>query len=277
VLKNKKIGFIGCGNMARALISGLLHGNHAKKTDLCASNHKEEKAKAFEQEFGIFTTLHNPEVVKRSDIVVFAVKPQVLDRVLQEVAQAFTGKKLAISIAAGVPMASIQKRLPPNNPIVRVMPNITAIVGAGMSALATCENTNSEDLQFAKAIFDSVGKTVVVEEDQLDAVTGLSGSGPAYIFLIIDALADAGVKVGLSRDTSLLLAAQTVLGSAKLLIETAEHPGKLKDMVTSPGGTAIAGIHTLEEGGLRTTLINAVERATHRARELGLKFKSPHE
>jgi len=154
------------------------------------------------------------------------------------------------------------------------MPNICVSVREGVSAIAGGRHASREDLMMAKTIFDSVGKSVIIEEYLLDAVTGLSGSGPAYIFLIIDALADAGVKVGLSRDDALILASQTVLGAAKMLIETGEHPGKLKDMVTSPGGTAIAGLHTLEQGGVRTTLINAVEVATERSKALGEMMKN---
>src|SRR5262249_45453363 len=153
--------------------------------------------------------------------------------------------------------------------VVRTMPNTPALVDAGATAIAPGTHATDEDVGLVRRIFDSIGLTVVLEEYLLDAATGLSGSGPAYIFLIIEALADAGVKVGLHRDSAQLLAAQTVLGSAKLLLETGEHPGKLKDMVTSPGGTAIAGLHTLEAGGMRTTLINAVETATERSRELG--------
>jgi len=272
MLKGKKIGLIGSGNMARALLSGLLHGKRASKDQLSASDHREAKAKSFADEFGIDTTTSNKEVVTRSDIVVLAVKPQVMAKVVAEIASSVTSKKLIVSMAAGVPIAMIERKLPKGSRVVRVMPNVPALVGAGATALAVGGHASEEDLALASALFDSVGKTVVVEEEQLDAVTGLSGSGPAYIFLIIDSLADAGVKVGLSRDVALILAAQTVLGAAKLLIETGEHPGKLKDMVTSPGGTAIAGIHTLEEGGLRTTLINAVERATIRSRELGAMF-----
>src|SRR5262249_33299555 len=153
--------------------------------------------------------------------------------------------------------------------LVRAMPNTPALVAAGATAIAAGRHATADDLKVAEHIFRSVGTTVVLDEEQLDAVTGLSGSGPAYVFLVIEALSDAGVKVGLSRYNALALAAQTVLGSAKLLLETGEHPGQLKDMVTSPGGTAIAGLHTLEAGGLRTTLMNAVEAATQRSRELG--------
>ncbi|MCU1347373.1 MAG: pyrroline-5-carboxylate reductase, partial [Acidobacteria bacterium] len=170
---------------------------------------------------------------------------------------------------AGVPIAAIQARLAEGVRVVRAMPNTPALVDAGATAIARGEHARDSDLDDAKRIFDAVGVTVILEESQLDAVTGLSGSGPAYVFLILEALSDAGVKVGLSRRTSQLLAAQTLLGSAKLLLETNEHPGRLKDMVTSPGGTAITGLHTLENGGVRTTLMNAVEAATKRSKELG--------
>jgi pyrroline-5-carboxylate reductase len=274
VLTNKRIGIIGSGNMARALVSGLLRTDRAERELLTVSNHKKEKCELFTREFGVETTSDNSAVVERSDIVVLAIKPQVMRKVLREVSSRVTAEKLVISIAAGVSLESIEKLLPKNTRVVRVMPNIPAIVDAGISAISAGSYVQEGDLKTAEAIFSAVGRTVFVDEDQLDAVTGLSGSGPAYIFLIIDALADAGVKVGLSRDVALELAAQTVLGAAKLLIETGEHPGKLKDRVTSPGGTAIAGIHTLEEGGLRTTLINAVERASQRSRELGKLFES---
>jgi pyrroline-5-carboxylate reductase len=174
-----------------------------------------------------------------------------------------------LSIAAGVRLASLEAALPDGTPVVRAMPNTPALVGAGAAAIAGGTSADDDDLAWAEQILSAVGIVVRVSEASLDAVTGLSGSGPAYIFLILEALADAGVKVGLSRRNAQKLAAQTVMGSAKLLLDTDEHPGRLKDMVTSPGGTAIAGLHTLEEGGLRTTLINAVETATKRARELG--------
>jgi pyrroline-5-carboxylate reductase len=198
------------------------------------------------------------------------VKPQILPRVLDEIAGDVTADKLIVSVAAGVPIEAIEAHLHQRSRIVRAMPNTPALVQAGAAAIVAGAHATAADLVAVKAIFDSVGTTVVLDDEGLmDAITGLSGSGPAYIFVIIDALADAGVRVGLSRDVSLALAAQTVLGSAKMLIETGEHPGALKDKVTSPGGTAIAGLHTLEQGGLRTTLINAVEAATKRSRELG--------
>ncbi|MGH7285552.1 MAG: pyrroline-5-carboxylate reductase, partial [Polyangiaceae bacterium] len=176
---------------------------------------------------------------------------------------------LLISVAAGVPIEALESRLPKNARVVRAMPNTPATALAGATAIAAGSHANDDDLAAARELFEAVGRVVVLDEVLLDAVTGLSGSGPAYVMLIIEALADGGVKMGLHRDTSLLLAAQTVYGSAKLLLETGEHPGRLKDMVTSPGGTAIAGLHTLESGALRKTLIDAVETASLRAAALG--------
>jgi pyrroline-5-carboxylate reductase len=214
----------------------------------------------------------NADVAREAEVVVLAVKPQILDQVLRGVSNELTREKLVISVAAGVPIAALERRLHPPMRIIRTMPNTPATVGAGATALAPGEHATAADLEVAKKIFNSVGITVQLEESQLDAVTGLSGSGPAYVFLIIEALADAGVKVGLARRSALQLAAQTVFGSAKLLIESGQHPGLLKDGVTSPGGTAIAGLHTLEAGGLRNVLMNAVEAATRRSRELGEEF-----
>ena len=177
--------------------------------------------------------------------------------------------QLVISVAAGVPIEALEGRLPTGARVVRAMPNTPATVQAGATAIAGGAHAREDDVRVARELFEAVGRVVVLDESLLDAVTGLSGSGPAYVMLIIEALADGGVKVGLHRDTALLLAAQTVFGSAQLLLETGEHPGRLKDMVTSPGGTAIAGLHTLESGALRKTLIDAVESATKRAAELG--------
>jgi pyrroline-5-carboxylate reductase len=262
------ISFIGAGNMAEALIRGLLRGNVFAPADVTASGPREERMGELRERFGIRTTTDNREAAKAA-IVVLSVKPQILSRVLDQVGDGISSDTLVISIAAGVPVSAIQSRLAPGTRVVRAMPNTPALVDAAATAIAGGEHARDEDLAAAKRIFDAVGITVILDESQMDAVTGLSGSGPAYVFLILEALSDAGVKVGLSRRNSQLLAAQTLLGSAKLLIETNEHPGRLKDMVTSPGGTAITGLHTLENGGLRTTLMNAVEAATRRSRELG--------
>jgi len=274
MLKNKQVGFVGTGNMGEALIHGLLHGHVCRPEQIICSDVRPERLKAIRETHGVRGTSHNTEVVKQSDIVILAVKPQIMKEVLEEIGKYLDFSKLIISIAAGVPLEAIENLLKKELKLIRVMPNICVSVREGVSAIAGGKHTSKEDLLMAKAIFDSVGKSLFIEEYLLDAVTGLSGSGPAYIFLIIDALADAGVKVGLSRTDSLVLASQTVLGAARMLMETGEHPGKLKDMVTSPGGTAIAGLHTLEAGGLRTTLINAVEVATERSKALGEMIKN---
>ena len=267
----RSIGFVGAGNMAEAMIRGLLRGKVFAADEIIASAPRDERVRELAEKYGIRATNDNREAA-RAGIVVLSVKPQILSRVLEQVAEFIAPDALVISIAAGVPVSTIQSRLAGGTRVVRAMPNTPALVDAGATAIAGGEHARESDLADAKRIFDAVGITVILEESQLDAVTGLSGSGPAYVFLILEGLSDAGVKVGLSRRTSQLLAAQTLLGSAKLLLETNEHPGRLKDMVTSPGGTAITGLHTLENGGVRTTLMNAVEAATRRSRELGEAF-----
>ena len=263
------IGFIGAGNMAEALIRGLVRGGHVPASRVVASLPRRDRLDLLASTYGIDITTDNREVAKRCGLLVLSIKPQIMDKVLREIGDVVAAGTLVVSIAAGVDTETIEEALAEGVRVVRAMPNTPALVGAGATAIAPGKHASEADLAAAKALFDAVGITVQLDESHLDAVTGLSGSGPAYIFLILEALADAGVKVGLSRRDAQRLAAQTVMGSAKLLLETDEHPGKLKDMVTSPGGTAIAGLHTLEEGGLRTTLINAVETATKRARELG--------
>jgi pyrroline-5-carboxylate reductase len=264
----RTIGFIGAGNMAEAMIRGLLRGNDFAPAQITASAPRAERVAELREKYAIEAATDN-KLPAAAEIVVLSVKPQILSRVLDEVGGAISKEALVISIAAGVPVSAIQARLAKGTRVIRAMPNTPALVDAAATAIAGGEHARESDLADAKRIFDAIGLTVILEESALDAVTGLSGSGPAYVFLILEALSDAGVKVGLSRRTAQLLAAQTVLGSAKLLLETNEHPGRLKDMVTSPGGTAITGLHTLENGGVRTTLMNAVEAATRRSRELG--------
>jgi pyrroline-5-carboxylate reductase len=268
ILAAHTIGFIGAGNMAEALIRGLVKGGHVASRSITASAPRNERLTELVEGYGIAVTRDNREAA-RQRIVVLSVKPQIMDKVLREIADQLQPGALVISIAAGVDTEMIEQACPDGVRVVRAMPNTPAKVGAGATAISPGKHASAEDLALARAMFDAVGITVQLDESHLDAVTGLSGSGPAYIFLILEALADAGVKVGLSRRDAQRLAAQTVMGSAKLLLDTDEHPGRLKDMVTSPGGTAIAGLHTLEQGGLRTTLINAVETATKRAKELG--------
>jgi pyrroline-5-carboxylate reductase len=273
ILASHTVGFIGAGNMAEAMIGGLVRGKHVDPNRITASDPRKERLEELRASLGIEATQNNRDIAERCSLVVLSVKPQIMDKILREVGDQMKPGTLVVSIAAGVDTATIEESLPEGVRVVRAMPNTPAMVGAGATAISAGKHATPEDMATAKALFDAVGITVELDESHLDAVTGLSGSGPAYIFLILEALADAGVKVGLSRRNAQRLAAQTVMGSAKMLLETDEHPGKLKDMVTSPGGTAIAGLHTLEQGGLRTTLINAVETATKRAQELGRRGK----
>ncbi|MBX7194455.1 MAG: pyrroline-5-carboxylate reductase [Sandaracinaceae bacterium] len=266
---DKTVAFLGAGNMAGALIKGLLAAGVLAPAQVICTDVRRARLEELRQKHGVRVAASNEEAAREADVVVLATKPQVFDRLLPEVRNGVKADAVVVSIAAGIPIAAIEAQLPPRTRVVRTMPNTPAIVDAGATAIAAGTHATDDDVALARALFDSVGVTVVLDESLLDAVTGLSGSGPAYIFLIIEALADAGVKVGLHRESAQLLAAQTLFGSAKLLLETGEHPGKLKDMVTSPGGTAIAGLSSLEAGGLRTTLINAVETATARAKQLG--------
>ena len=270
MLQERKIGFIGSGNMGEALISGLVLSKAAKPGNIICSDISREALEEIQKKYKISITTNNVEVAEKAEIIVYATKPQILGSVLNETAPALDKSKLIISIAAGVPLAAIAAGLGKELRLIRSMPNICAFVKESATAIAAGEFVEEGDVDLARAIFDSVGETVFIQENILmDAFTGLSGSGPAYIFTIVDAMADGGVKMGLSRKDSLFLSTQTVLGAARMLLESKEHPGQLKDRVASPGGTAIAGIHTLEQGGLRTTLINAVESATKRSKELG--------
>jgi len=268
-LKGKKVGFIGAGNMGEALIKGLVTANVVPAEAIWASDVRLERLKELDRQYGIQLASNNGELVRQADVVIMAVKPQIMTPVLREIAPVLIKKKLMISIAAGVSTAKIRAVFGKDVRLIRVMPNTPALVLEGVTAIAKAEGLEPDDLDTAGEIFSAVGRVVVLEEELLDAVTGLSGSGPAYVALVIESLADGGVRMGLDRITAMTLATQTVLGAAKLLLDTGMHPGALKDMVSSPGGTSIAGIAALEEGGIRTTFIKAVERATLRSKELG--------
>jgi pyrroline-5-carboxylate reductase len=258
--------------MAGALIKGLVTGGRVTRDQIRASDVKAPRLAELGRSFGIETTTDNAELVQWANVIVVSVKPQIVDRVLPIVAAHLAPEALVISIAAGVPILVFEETLGEGAKVIRTMPNTAAIAQAAATALSAGTHATEADMNVAVALFEAVGRCAVLDENLLDAVTGLSGSGPAYVMLMIEALADGGVKVGLGRDTALLLAAQTVYGAAKLQLETGEHPGRLKDMVTSPGGTAIAGLHTLESGGLRRTLIDAVEAAATRSAELGAQL-----
>jgi pyrroline-5-carboxylate reductase len=268
-IKGSTVGFLGAGNMGEALIKGLLAAKLVPADAIFATDVRPERLKELDRQYGIQVSSDNADLVRRADIVILAVKPQIMDAVASEIAPVVTRRKLLISIAAGVATEKIRARLPRDSRLIRVMPNTPALVLEGATAIAKADGLEPGDLDIAREIFGAVGRVVVLGEEMIDAVTGLSGSGPAYIAIVIESLADGGVRMGLDRATAMTLATQTVLGAAKLLLETGLHPGALKDMVSSPGGTTIAGIAALEEGGLRTTFIKAVERATQRSRELG--------
>ena len=264
-----KIGFLGAGKMASALAKGFIRAGLAPAASLIAADPIEAACVAIATEAGIKTTAFNPDVLKAAPIIVLAVKPDQVAGVLAEVRPHFTENHLLISIAAGVTLQRLEAALPEGARVIRVMPNTPALVGASASAFATGRSATAEDAQLALKLFSAVGIAFQVKESLLDAVTGLSGSGPAYVFVMIEALSDGGVAAGLPRDIATKLAAQTLLGSARMVLETGQHPGTLKDAVTSPGGTTIEGLHELEKGGLRAALINAVRAATDKSKKLG--------
>jgi len=264
-----KLGFLGAGKMASALARGFIHAGLATADSIIASDPYEAARDSIAREAGIKTATATADVLNFANVILLAVKPDQINDVLKEARPHFTEKHLLISIAAGVTLARMESALPEGARVVRVMPNTPALVGASASAFAAGRSATSEDAALAQKLFSSVGVAYQVKESLLDAVTGLSGSGPAYVFLMIEALSDGGVAAGLPRDIATRLAAQTLLGSAKLLLESGKHPGELKDMVTSPGGTTIEGLHELEMGGVRAALMNAVRAASDKSKKLG--------
>lgn len=269
MFEDKNVGFIGAGNMAEALIRGLTKKGIVSSKNIMASDIITERLNYMVETYGIKRLTNNKELVSRNDIIILAVKPQTVYPVLEEIKDHLIPEKLFISIAAGIRLSAIEKRLQRKSRVIRCMPNTPALVLEGASALSKGTFATDKDIECARTIFDGVGESVVVKEEMMDTITGLSGSGPAYIFMIIEALSDAGVRMGLSREVSESLTLQTIIGAARLVKETKEHPGRLKDKVASPGGTTISGIHVLERRGLRGILMDAVEAATKRSKELG--------
>lgn len=261
-------GFIGAGKMAAALIRGMLNAGTAAPESVVVSDPVEAARAGLAADTGISVLETNEQVVRRSDVVVIAVKPQSMAQVLDEIKGVITPEHLVISIAAGVSLSTMASALGGDRRLARVMPNTPALVGSGASGYCLGANVRASDEALVRACTGAVGRTYSVPETLLDAVTGLSGSGPAFVYVMIEALSDGGVRVGLPRDVATALAAQTVLGAARMVLETGLHTGVLKDQVTSPGGTTIAGLHALERGGIRAALIDAVEAATKRSAEL---------
>jgi len=263
------LGFLGAGKMATALAKGFISAGLVKANQVIASDPVAAARKHFAEETGAKTTDSNSDVVKFANVLFLAVKPGNVPELLAEISGQTTPKHLLISICAGVPIAKLESGLGNNARVIRVMPNTPALVGSSATAYALGKSATAADGELAQKFFSAVGLAFQLKESLLDAVTGLSGSGPAYIYLVIEALSDGGVASGLPRDVATKLAAQTVLGSAKMVLETGQHPGALKDMVTSPGGTTIEGLHELEKGKVRGALINAVRAASEKSKKLG--------
>lgn len=263
-----RVGIAGGGAMGEALVRGLLAAGTLSPAELMVSEVHAARRDYLERETGIQTVAENERLVEFGDVLILAVKPHVVRTVAAEIKPHLRPSQTVISIAAGVSLTYIEESLGDGFPVVRVMPNTPALVGAAASAYCLGRYAGPRDTTRARTVLEAVGRAVQVEERLLDAVTGLSGSGPAYMFLILEALADGGVRMGLPRDVSVMLAAQTMYGAAKMVLETGEHTGRLKDMVTTPGGTTAAGLFALEEGAVRAALQRAVEQATERAREI---------
>jgi pyrroline-5-carboxylate reductase len=264
-----KIGFFGAGKMATALAKGFVNAEMVFPREIIAADPVDSAQKHFVNETGANAAASNLAVAESANVLILATKPDQTTAVLAEISSAFTRNHLLISIAAGVPIAKLEGALPPGARVIRVMPNTPALVGMGASAFALGKSATTADGELAKQLLSAVGLAFQVKESLLDAVTGLSGSGPAYVYQFIEALSDGGVAAGLPRDIATKLAAQTVLGGAKMVLETGQHPGALKDQVTSPGGTTIEGLHELEKGQFRGAVISAVRAATEKSKKLG--------
>jgi pyrroline-5-carboxylate reductase len=269
-ISGKKIGFIGTGRMGEALIKGILHARLVSPDKIYASDTDISKLNLLQETYKIILCKDNCDAALNSDIIIIAVKPQIVPHVLNEIKTSIKNQ-LIISIAAGVPITTYENAFSSETKVVRVMPNIAAMVSEAASAICSGSAVTEEEEAIVTGIFNSIGRTVILPEHLIDAVTGLSGSGPAYIFMIIEALADGGVFEGLDRNTAIILAAQTVLGAAKMVLDDGTHTGELRDMVTSPGGTTIRGIRVLEDHGVRIAMMDAVIEACERSKELGKK------
>ncbi len=263
------LGFLGTGKMATALAKGFIRAGLVAAKQIFGSDPVSAARAAFGKETGARIAASNTKLAELASVLILATKPDQTAAALADIREPFTPRHLLLSIAAGVPIAKLEASLPPHARVIRVMPNTPALVGASATGFATGKNATRFDGELARQLFSAVGLAFPLKESLLDAVTGLSGSGPAYVYLFIEGLSDGGVAAGLPRDVATKLAAQTVLGSAKMVLETGQHPGALKDMVTSPGGTTIEGLHELEKGKLRGTLISAVRAATEKAKKLG--------
>ncbi|HHT9137477.1 MAG TPA: pyrroline-5-carboxylate reductase [Candidatus Wunengus sp. YC60] len=265
----EKFGFIGGGKMGEALCRGIINAGLGKAENIMVSDVVVERCQLLNKEIGVKTTQSNKDAATFADVIILAVKPQMMGDVLDQLKNDITTRHLVVSIAAGIPIRFIESRLQVGTRIIRVMPNTPCLIGVSATAFALGKCATDADGQLVLNLFNAVGKVFRLDEKYLDAVTGLSGSGPAYVYMFIEALSDGGVKMGLPRDVATILAAQTVMGAAKMVLETGQHPAQLKDAVTSPGGTTIEGLSKLEDFGFKSAVINAVEAATLKSKKLG--------
>lgn len=265
---DKVIGFIGSGNMATAMIGGILNSELVSPNNVMCSDPSREKLETLKKTYGVITSTNNCEVAKKADILILSVKPQFYPTVIEEIKNEVNNNTIIVVIAAGQKIEIIKKLFGKDVKVVRAMPNTPALVGQGMAALCPCPMILPNELDLICNIFNSFGKCEVISEKLMDAVTAVSGSSPAFIFMIIEAMADGAVLEGMPRNIAYNFAAQTVLGSAKMVLETGKHPGELKDMVTSPAGTTIEGVKVLEENGLRGTIIKAIHETAEKSRKL---------
>lgn len=265
---SKKVGFIGCGNMGSSMVGGLIKSGFLKAEDIIVSTKTEASAQRLKDEFKIETTLDSKLVAEKSDVVILAVKPYMYKCVIEQVKDVLNADKLIITVAAGISIANMEKWLGEEYRIIRTMPNTPALVGEAMSGICPNKNTTQEDLEYCTKIFESFGECVQIEEKDFHAFTALCGSSPAYVFMFIEAMADAAVKLGIARAKAYKMAAQSVLGSSKMVIETGKHPGELKDMVCSPAGTTIDAVVELEKLGFRNSVIQAIDKCAEKSKNM---------
>ena len=268
MFENKRIAVLGAGKLGEALITGMVDAGTASKKQFIATAAHQERLDILQKKLGIDTTLSNGDAVRKAHLVLLCVKPQTVEEVLRQVSNDLTPDHLVISVAASVTTQFMESILTKPVPVLRTMPNTPCFIRKGMTAIASGKYATPEHVAQAQRIFGGIGRTLILDEKHMDAVTGLSASGPAFVYIIIESFIEAGVKVGLPREAATQMAAQMVLGASSMVLETGEHPAKLKDIVTTPAGCTIDGILELEDGGLRVTLIKAVVRATQRAKEL---------
>lgn len=264
----KKIGFIGCGNMGSSMVGGLLKSGFIKPEQIIVSNKTEIPLKRLSDEFNVITTLNNKDVIKKSDIIFLAVKPNIYKSIIEEIKSELTNDKLIITIAAGITIENMEQWLGDDLKIIRTMPNTPALVGEAMTAICPNKNVSEDELKYCIKIFKSFGECEVLEEKYFDGFIAVAGSSPAYVFMFIESMADGAVKLGIPREKAYKMAAQSVLGSAKMILETGKHPGELKDMVCSPAGTTIEAVIELEKLGFRNSVIQAMDKCAEKSKNM---------